>query len=192
MGGSKKRKLSKEKRVRTQLQRERQKANKRKRKRIAIGATIGAVLTVFSLPSSLSVFLSKISVTFEALEDITEALSPKFRISNESTFSVYDVTPTASYSGIASGRNKVDDISVEVRPKVIPEIEPGSRPSQFIARNLEFLPITTENRIDFRLRIRFRPAWVWWHREVRRQFSGHSKQDRVMEWEEVPWTEPNK
>lgn len=126
----------------------------------------------------------RVSVNPIGSEKPGEALQPKFEISNNSTFPIYDVSSEATWAGRYGG-NEMSAVHMALEP-TIRQIEAGSRRAQALATSLHFTPLAQDDFVDVTVVTKFRSSFVWWHSVIKRRFLGRRMADNSVKWMEIP------
>jgi hypothetical protein len=142
------------------------------------------LFALISWIAALTIFKPKIVVTTVGG---LNPLAPRFEISNDSTFSIYKISTFAILNGVYCA-TPFRNVGLSIKPPQIEEIEPGSKPRQFMIEAFTFSgnapPPTTGESMHIDLIIRFRPSFAWWRYKTTRQFTGNVLPNGTMEWAE--------
>jgi hypothetical protein len=108
----------------------------------------------------------------------------QIQISNDSTFSIYNVSTSAITNGII-GRSVFKREIIDVAPEEIEEIEPGAQPASFSANFLR-TPKSPRDRMDVFVTTSFRASFTWWSTSRRKHFAARRLEDGSVLWFEDP------
>jgi hypothetical protein len=187
MGGSKKRNKAKAKKLRATVRREGSRSTRQRRKGfLKWGGVIAVLGLLASLPTDISVLKARVVVSSPDNIKTTEFLDVRFRIENESTFSIYDVSPVGVLEANVGGLIFTDN-TMRIYPELIHEIEPASKPITFLGVIWKGVgqPSYPTDYADVRVTITFRAAFTWWKSAVHRHFLAKRNPNGEIQWIEV-------
>jgi hypothetical protein len=188
MGGSRKRNKAKAKKLRVSVRRERSRTTHKRTKRFLNWSIVLAVLAlVASLPSALSVLNTKVVISPYGKFDTTQPFDFQFQLANESSFAIYDIEAVGNVDAVISVF-RADHIVIGFRPRLIIEIEPGSKPITFSGHVVTqtIAPIVPSDSVDTTIAVSFRASFTWWRKTISRRFMAQRTSSGTMEWTEIP------
>jgi hypothetical protein len=135
---------------------------------------------------------AKIVVSPVGTIEETDPLNVRFQVANESTFPIHSVMARAKLEARLH-LNTLTHNYVDMRPPVIEEIQPGSKPATFVGRIYIFgtKRVFPDDLIDIELRITFRPSFALWRKRAPRRFQARRLANEQWEWTELAPSTPN-
>ena len=97
----------------------------------------------------------------------------------------------AKFSG-QLGMNTFNNINVEAKPEIIPELEPGQHPVQWIPVIFNMPSREKQINLIYVLKSTFKPSFVWWNRTLHQRFivRQFDTKDGQFRWTEYPYDSP--
>ncbi len=149
---------------------------------------IGVLVTTYCIFAAFPTFYSRVWLSPSVSINPNDPFANRFEVSNTGSFAVYNIRIKAKFSG-QFGMNTFNNINVAAKPEIIPELEPGQHPVQWIPVTFN-IPIRETYKFDLRLEITFTPSFVWWHRTLHQRFVTIRSKDGHFQWLEYPYEEP--
>lgn len=134
--------------------------------------------------SDLSIFSSRVSLDAPDPFSPNDPFSTRFRIINDGTFSISNVSMMATFSATIHG-GELRNLTTDARPELVETIPGGEYVSQWF--KMKFGGIANEgDHIDLTATITYTPAFTWWKRTVRQRFITQRMDDGTFHWEKYP------
>ncbi|MGA7563057.1 MAG: hypothetical protein WBW55_07645 [Desulfobaccales bacterium] len=160
----------------------------RQSKKWFLTKTVGFLVTMYFLLAAFPTFYSRVWVSPSVSINPNDPFATRFEVSNTGSFAVYNTRLKAKFSG-QLGMNTFNNINVEAKPEIIPELEPGQHPVQWIPVIFN-MPSRETDKFDLRLEITFKPSFVWWNRTLHQRFVTIRTKDGQFRWTEYPYDSP--
>ncbi len=149
---------------------------------------IGGIVTIYCIFAAFPTFYSRVWLSPSISINPNDPFATRFEVSNTGSFSVYNVHINAEISGTMS-TNTFDKMGFSAKPDIIPELEPGQHPVQWVPIIMN-IPLNEKDKYDLRLEITFRPSFVWWHRTLHQRFITIRSTNGQFRWTEYPYGSP--